>query len=503
MPRRTPAPRNLSLGRRLVFAALVLVVFLGAAELLLRRAERARLLDTHDRDDAVQFVEGPLFEERGGLWRTTRYAEQSLVPSSFAVEKGDRYRVFVLGASFAMGSPYRMQGRPAPKGGIADFVQAGLEASFPQRRFEVISVAAGGQDSSRVLAIARQVLRYEPDALVVATGNNEGAAAPSALRRFVQRQTGYRLLRGLLTGEPERTWFVPNDSESEEIRATFEGNITALLAAAREADVPVLLATLPIHLRFRGFDPDEVADRLRPGGEPDDEPLRERSCELGLRLFEAGALSPALPDLIRCEQADGVSPEVRALAASYRLLTQRFTGLPAQPIPPERRLWDDCIDEGIRLHAGGENEGALAWLGGCEDLGEALRWAGLSLAALDRTEEALAVLEQSVELAPRNRMRPDFNAFLRARPGVQLVDLDAAARARAPSGLPGDEQFLDSCHLDWRGYGAMAVAVLEGLGRVEPSLAGARLDAGTEAGTWGLPMGDNEAQVRWAVAGQR
>ena len=41
-----------------------------------------------------------------------------------------------------------------------------------------------------------------------------------------------------------------------------------------------------------------------------------------------------------------------------------------------------------------------------------------------------------------------------------LVDLEAAAVRMSPGGLPGKELFVDFCHMNWRGYGGMAEAVL-------------------------------------------
>jgi hypothetical protein len=86
-----------------------------------------------------------------------------------------------------------------------------------------------------------------------------------------------------------------------------------------------------------------------------------------------------------------------------------------------------------------------------------------------------------VEVFPRNRCRPSYNDVLReiaaARPSTTLVDLDAAARAASPGGIPGPELFRDYCHMEWRGYLAMARTVLEVL---EASPRGPGRSAGPE-----------------------
>ncbi|MCO4770822.1 MAG: SGNH/GDSL hydrolase family protein [Deltaproteobacteria bacterium] len=367
--------------------------------------EKLGLIETHRVDDYVQFLDEPLFRVEGDDYVTTDYAEGFLVPQRFARKKGDIYRVFVLGASFAMGTPYTVQshGEERP-GGIATWLREDFDRRLGAGNYEVINAAAGAQTSHRVRRIAEEVLQFEPDLLFVATCNNEGPPKPSYVREQLHQLGAYRLLTRLVAPPTEaeaRPTFTPQMLAPERVRQEFEQNVAAILDAAGQQGVPVALGTLPLNLRYGG-----TGAPLPPGDEA------------------------------------GAHPE------------------------------EPCVREGRQRFEAGDFEGALSALGACDgDVPDAARWTGLSLAALGRVEEARTALQLSIELLPRNRCRPSLNGVTRSlaseRDWVHLIDLEAAAEASSPQGLPGPELFVDYCHLNWRGYHQMAAVLLERLEEVE------------------------------------
>ena len=128
----------------------------------------------------------------------------------------------------------------------------------------------------------------------------------------------------------------------------------------------------------------------------------------------------------------------------------------------------------------GDPAGALQSLGDCETDLEGLRVRGLALFATGRYAEARFALAAYTELVPRNRCRPSLNRVIREQaagtPGAYLVDLEAAAEALSPGGVPGEELFFDYCHMRWEGYAAMAETVRKtmrevGIGPREPEQA--------------------------------
>jgi hypothetical protein len=505
--------------RQAVFALVVVVVFLVGANLLVERLERGGVVATHRAGDRVQYVEEALFEHDGqGRWRTTAYAEESgMLRQEFRRDKGDAFRVFVLGGSFAMGSPYVLQGYPDRGGGIPGFLGTALTQANPGRTVEVVNVAAGGQNSHRVMTIAEQVLDLEPDVLLVATCNNEGEPPPGRMRVWLHQQGGYRLLRAIvLRARPEEgSWYTPQDPDTEALRAGFRDRLRSMLDGASAKGVPVLLATLPTNLRYRGFDtgnhfvgdPGEPRPMIAPAERPalpappgfEDLP----SCVTGVSLFEAEAFEQALPLLRRCLVDGGPAGRHAPMLPAYAALAELELGLDDEQ---SRRVLVDtfgaCTAAGIELARQGRHSDAIDALGACGDPAEVLPWMGRSHLALGDVEAARVHLQLGVELAPRNRCRPSFNAIIReqsdAAPGTRLVDLEAHAVALSPSGLPGPELFLDYCHMSWWGYAAMTEPILEALGEVAPALRTDHPDLVELGPRLGLPVGDNAEQVRVA-----
>ena len=134
-------------------------------------------------------------------------------------------------------------------------------------------------------------------------------------------------------------------------------------------------------------------------------------------------------------------------------------------IPSHGNGWGEtvCIQEARSLIEQARFADAVAHLESCRDIPDALRWTGMAHARDAAYAEARAALDQSIELQPRNRCRPSFNAIVReeaaASDNTILVDLDEAAIATTGTGLVGDDLFLDFCHMNWRGYALMAEAI--------------------------------------------
>jgi tetratricopeptide (TPR) repeat protein len=182
------------------------------------------------------------------------------------------YRIFVFGASAALGDP-------DPCYGVTPLLQELLDTRHPNIDFEVFCVAMTAVNSHVVLPVARECARLEGDLWVVYLGNNEmvgpfGAstvfgrqAAPMGFVRaslFVKStrlgQLMMRLLGGLGTSAaaPDR-WtgidmFKDNqlrhdDPSKDAVYINFRRNLKAIAAVGQRAGVPVLLTTVGSNLR--------------------------------------------------------------------------------------------------------------------------------------------------------------------------------------------------------------------------------------------------------------
>ena len=86
----------------------------------------------------------------------------------FKVVKGGRtFRIFVLGESTTAGYPYMHNGS------FHRWLQYRLMHTFPDRNFELINVALTAVNSYTVLDFGKQVLAYQPDAVLIYAGHNE------------------------------------------------------------------------------------------------------------------------------------------------------------------------------------------------------------------------------------------------------------------------------------------------------------------------------------------
>jgi tetratricopeptide (TPR) repeat protein len=466
-----------SRARMLAFAALVTVGSLAGLNAAVEMLEDRGTVETHRPDDRVQFVEERLFTQRDdGQVSTTEYAERGVQPATFAAKRGRQWRAFVLGGSFAMDK----------RGGIASWLRETLAGRYPETDTRIVNLAAAGQDSHRNREIAREIWRFEPDVLLVATCNNEGAPAPGEVRNWLHKQGGYRLLSKYLAPAPpdeERPLYTPQLAQSELIREQYELNLREILDGAGAHGVPVVLATLPANLRYDGLEP------MVLGGLPDND---QRAC-----LHQAGI------DVDDGRPADAIAVASRCRgfgnADEWLGLAELQAGAGSDGAAALRARWGDCLFDGVGLHYAGDHRAAIEQLSRCDDLAESLRWIGMSHFSLGEAEEARHALDQSIELLPRNRCRPSFNDLIRKLAAeyenVSLLDLARIAEELSPLGIPGRELFVDTCHLNWEGHAAMAGAILgrlEELGLAPPGRVNenARLDVEALRVQWQLPRRD-------------
>ena len=90
------------------------------------------------------------------------------VKESFPVEKEDGvFRVFCLGGSTVQGRPWSIETAfPA-------WLELSLQAAAPERRWEVVNCGGVSYASYRLTHVLKEVLRYQPDLILLCTGHNE------------------------------------------------------------------------------------------------------------------------------------------------------------------------------------------------------------------------------------------------------------------------------------------------------------------------------------------
>ncbi len=264
--------------------------------MILRMAEKGKVLNLKRPDDrvaapptdllgVVNTPEGPFY----------KIDSSYMMPSSFPAAKSDTtFRIIVVGGSFALGTPYLHQslsGKPG-YGGIPDWLRAELALRYPSRNIEVINCAAGAQNSTRVYWIIRDLFKANPDLFIVLTGNNEGYLPATNFNEDLHRWILYRALKKAILPEiklEDRSYFAPQDENTKKIQNRFQGNIQRIVRVIRDHDIDLLLATLPINLKYDHFD-------VGTQGEPIPYPKDDELIAKGRKLYDEGKYEEALKE---------------------------------------------------------------------------------------------------------------------------------------------------------------------------------------------------------------
>ncbi len=203
------------------------------------------------------------------------YRERNII---FPVQKQLKtFRVFCLGGSASAGWPH-----PAEEIYSA-YLQSALQRQYPEHTIEVINVSAHAYAAYRVRLIFQEIIRFEPDLIVIYSGNNEFiekrvySEKPSwhdpllstmnhsyLVRRVKGSSLGRRLWpeNTLLPEERQHVAYEQwskieqlaldlrqNPRQYEKVKEHYEFSIQSMARAARERNVPVILVTVPVNLR--------------------------------------------------------------------------------------------------------------------------------------------------------------------------------------------------------------------------------------------------------------
>lgn len=259
-----------------VLAATSPLILLGAAELV------ARLLSPPEADDPYLHIRAPVsifseVEEGGRRYYQVTHPEAYRAQGTrFPVVKPPgTLRVFCLGGSASAGWPH-----PAGQT-YGAYLEEALRAAFPDRRVEVLNTSGHAFASYRVRLIFDDVIRFDPDLLIVYSGNNEfverrSYAQASGLSRLVDGlarasrlfRVVHDALRGGETGNTlsgagrqDQSFHVwshvervalelrTDPEQYRSVRAHYRYSLEHMAREAAARGVPIVLLTVPSNLR--------------------------------------------------------------------------------------------------------------------------------------------------------------------------------------------------------------------------------------------------------------
>ncbi|NOX56643.1 MAG: SGNH/GDSL hydrolase family protein [Planctomycetes bacterium] len=425
--------------RRAAFRVLAVVFGLAPfviVEVALRVLDVAR--PTAYVDPFVGFSDvHPLFEldQNAGVWRTAPSRRLHFCVQEFAAEKpADTLRVFCLGGSTVYGRPFMAQ-TAFPR-----WLELELAGTDLSHRYEVINCGGISYASYRLVPILQEVLHYDPDLIVVATGHNEfledrtygEIKRRSAMRRWLEERlyslrivtVARRLAHAaaLNSGGPTQP-ILPDEVEARlddqsgyasyhwdpewrrRVIAHYRESLTGMTRLCAAAGVPLLFVNLGSNLRDCPPFKSELNPQIRP----------ERENRWQALFDEAAEVEPKDP-----RRAIELYRQAKQIDDHFALLEYRIAG---------------CLDR------------------------------------LGRYAEArdYYVLAKEKDVCPLRMLEPMHEALFEvaAETGTPVVDARRLLAELSADELPGYDWYVDHVHPNVSGHQRIAQAIartLRGIG---------------------------------------
>ncbi len=368
-------------------------------------------------------------------------------PFAYRVEKSaGTVRIFVLGASAAMGDP-------DPLYNFGRLLRVLLRDRYPQVTFEIINTGIVATNSHVVRETALQVAGHDPDLVIVYLGNNEVVGPFGAGNPVVPLSNSMAVIRARLAlkktrvgqliedavhavrGDSNANWLGMRQFLEHQVRHDdanlqraydhFRTNLEAVAEACRGRQVPLMLCTIAVNLR----DSAPFASLHRPGLTADELDRWTAHFEQGVGQQESERFGEALRHYEAAAAIDDAFAELH-----YRVARCRW----------KLREFDEARSSFVRAR----------------DL-DTLRFR-----ADTRINDVICEIAGEVG----------------ADGSVRLVDAAAAFGQASPHGVPGEELFFEHVHFNLAGSDLLARTVLPAVEELLPAFAALRADAGEPPG---------------------
>lgn len=200
---------------------------------------------------------------------TNKYGYSDQQTTFKAKKSSGTYRIFCLGGSAAAGWPHPANER------FSTYLDTCLKKIYPEKRIEIINCSAHGFASYRVREVFHQLIPFEPDAVIVWSGNNEfledqrfksskiqgvvdAVAKKIRIVQLVKNALPKRKLDGNQIEVANSFWKKAQQQSLElcsestlalKVRQVYEQSMKEITTEAAQNKIKVLLFTVPVNLR--------------------------------------------------------------------------------------------------------------------------------------------------------------------------------------------------------------------------------------------------------------
>ena len=281
-PGKSPRPKQwLFLLLTLLLMAITIEVGARIIECAYQRWQQAHLYQEDAFIASKNLVKVFELAPGGRVYQRSKY-HWIMSPQQFQANKSaDTLRIFCLGGSAALGWPHLLPHT------YPFLLQQKLQKLYPQRRIEVLNVAGNTYASYRVKVVFDEIVEYQPDLVVIYSGNNEflenfvyrdrssrdlSSGLPSPWRHSALLRLSWQLLPagrqtskyvfdiedyGMADQTANRLSFAfghasrrrQDPQQFQRVLAHYRYNIAAMVKKCRQKQVPIMILTVPVNLK--------------------------------------------------------------------------------------------------------------------------------------------------------------------------------------------------------------------------------------------------------------
>jgi tetratricopeptide (TPR) repeat protein len=354
-------------------------------------------------------------------------------PFVFPASKSkDTYRIFVMGASAAAGTP----------DGAFSFgriLQMMLRRQYPKTNFEVVTPAMPAINSHVVLEIADDCTLYKGDLFIIYLGNNEVVGPYGAGTVFSPLSSNLFLIRFGIA-----------------LKTTKLGQLIAnLLESAGPAHVPEVWRGLKMFLEKQVRADNTNLRIVYRHFQRNLQDIRRLACESGINI-------------IFCTVPSNLKDNPPFASLHRPDLTNA-----------EKKSWDELYQQGVEYEKDGNYAEAVElYLRAAEidssyaDLQFRLGRCYWAMGKYDKSKERYIQARRLDTL--RFRADDQINEIIRniacdrAAEGVYLLDAERTFEKNSPHDITGEELFLEHVHMNFKGNYILAGAIFELVEKILP-----------------------------------